>query len=104
MLPATRLMTGRIPLRRFIAGRMTIRSQSTSSYQPPNAQKPNPHARHPEALRLRSMLTSIQRDFYKNNGRPIFKSFLIAVATYEVIYWSWLKLESLETVQETNGS
>nr|OQO23460.1 hypothetical protein B0A51_08707 [Rachicladosporium sp. CCFEE 5018] len=87
MLPATRLMTGRTPLRRFIAGRMTIRSQSTSSYQPPKAPKPNPH-----------------RDFYKNNGRPIFKSFLIAVATYEVIYWSWLKLESLETVQETNGS
>ena len=33
-------------------------------------------------------------------GRPIAKNFLIAVCTYQVLYWSWLKLESLEIKQE----
>ncbi|KAK6439860.1 hypothetical protein LTR95_003914 [Oleoguttula sp. CCFEE 5521] len=86
MLAISRLSARRVAYSSPGSIRPIFRAQSTSTYQPPNAPKPNPH-----------------RDFYKNNGRPIFKSFLIAVATYEVIYWSWLKLESLETVQETNG-
>ena len=56
-----------------------------STYQPPDAPKAvsNPH-----------------RDFYRTFGRPIAKNFLIAVFTYQVLYWSWLKLESLEIKDE----
>ena len=52
-----------------------------STYQPPDP---------PRAA------SNAHRDFYKNMGRPVFKSFLIAVCTFQAIYWSWLKLESLE--------
>ncbi|KAK4542081.1 hypothetical protein LTR36_007112 [Oleoguttula mirabilis] len=61
-----------------------LRTQST--YQPPDpprAQQPNPH-----------------RDFYKQFSRPIVKSFLIAVLTYQVLYYSFNKLESIEVKQE----
>lgn len=53
-----------------------------STYQPPNPPKSqgNPH-----------------RNFYRHFGRPVAKNFLIAVATYQVLYWSWLKLEGMET-------
>lgn len=40
------------------------------------------------------------RDFYKTFGRPLAKNFLIAVATYQVLYFTWLKLESYETKRE----
>lgn len=40
------------------------------------------------------------RDFYKTFGRPLAKNFLIAVATYQVLYFSWLKLESYETKRD----
>jgi len=29
---------------------------------------------------------------------------LIAVCTYEVVYWAWLKLESLEVMQEKKST
>lgn len=45
-----------------------------------------------------------QRDFYKHNGRPILKTFLIALFTYEVLYWSWLKLESIEVKHDKEGT
>ena len=40
------------------------------------------------------------RAFYRTFGRPLGQNFLIAVVTFQVIYWSWLKLESLETKKE----
>lgn len=55
-----------------------------STYQPP--EPPNRH-----------------REFYKTFARPIGKNFLIAVVTFQVIYLSWLKLESLETKKEKEG-
>ncbi|KAK5122489.1 hypothetical protein LTR85_004073 [Meristemomyces frigidus] len=64
-----------------------LRSQST--YQPPSpprAQQPNPHG-----------------NFYKQFGRPVAKNFLIAVLTYQVLYYSWMKLESIEVKQEKGG-
>ncbi|KAK3066642.1 hypothetical protein LTR53_016927 [Teratosphaeriaceae sp. CCFEE 6253] len=58
-----------------------------STYQAPDPpqsqQKPNPHG-----------------NFYKTFGRPLAKTFLIAVATYQVLYVSWLKLESIETKRD----
>lgn len=65
------------------------RTQSTqSTYQaptPPKSQS-NPH-----------------RDFYRQFGLVTFKNFLIAMFTYQVIYWSWLKLESEETKRQMGG-
>jgi hypothetical protein len=33
----------------------------------------------------------------------VFKAVLIAIFTYEIIYWGWLKLESMETKHDTEG-
>lgn len=68
---------------------LSLRRQSTQpQYEPPSAppQKPSQHA-----------------NFYKVFGRPIAKNFLIAVAVYQAIYWSWIKLESMEVKQEKEG-
>ena len=40
---------------------------------------------------------SDQIGFYKSFGRPVAKVFLGAIFTYQVLYWGWAKLESLET-------
>ncbi|KAF2480791.1 hypothetical protein BDY17DRAFT_312617 [Neohortaea acidophila] len=40
--------------------------------------------------------SSAHSNFYKTFGRPIAKNFLIALCTYQLLYLSWLKLESLE--------
>lgn len=53
-----------------------IRRQST--YGPPEPPS-NPH-----------------RSFYGTFGRPIAKNLLIALATFQILYLSWLKLESME--------
>jgi hypothetical protein len=50
------------------------------------------------------MADESQRDFYKYRSRPVFKAVLIAIFTYEIIYWGWLKLESLETKHDTEGT
>jgi len=34
--------------------------------------------------------------FYHSFGRPLSKVFLIAMGTYQVLYWSWLKLAVME--------
>jgi hypothetical protein len=62
----------------------SVRANSTS-YQAPERPKSNPH-----------------RDFYRGPFRPIAYNVLIALATFQAIYWSWLKLESLEVKQTAN--
>jgi hypothetical protein len=39
---------------------------------------------------------------YKSGGagRAVAFNFLIAMTTFQVLYWSWLKLESMEIQQE----
>lgn len=51
----------------------------------PTTEKRNPH-----------------REVYKQGGmgRPVARNFLIAMATFQVLYWTWLKLESIEIKQE----
>lgn len=44
-----------------------------------------------------------QRDFYKSFGRPTAKVFLMAWATYQIIYWSWSKLDFMEDKEEKEG-
>jgi hypothetical protein len=54
------------------------RAQSTSSYRPPAPPPSNPH-----------------RSFYRTFGRSLAKNFLIAVATFQVLYIGWIKLENM---------
>lgn len=73
----------RLPIRN--ARRLpSVRANSTT-YQAPEPPKSNPH-----------------RDFYRGPFRPIAYNVLIALATFQAIYWSWLKLESLEVKQTAN--
>ncbi|KAF2769897.1 hypothetical protein EJ03DRAFT_86251 [Teratosphaeria nubilosa] len=59
----------------------SLRRQST--YQPPDPPKANPHG-----------------NFYKQFGRPVAKNFLIAIATFQVLYIGWIKLEGIEIRHE----
>jgi hypothetical protein len=49
------------------------------------------------------MCIESQGTFYKSFGSPILKCFLGALFTYQVAYWGWMKLESLEEVQDKEG-
>lgn len=42
------------------------------------------------------------RDIYKPGGmgRPVARNFLIAMLTFQLLYWAWLKLESVEVKLE----
>ena len=78
----------RLPIRALLSSSQPLKSaprRLESTYQPPT---PEPG---PRSGRDR------HRDFYKTFGRPLAKNFLIAMATYQVLYFSWLKLESYET-------
>ncbi|KAI5245296.1 hypothetical protein E4T43_03394 [Aureobasidium subglaciale] len=61
----------------------TLRQQPI--YQPPTPpQEPdNPH-----------------RAFYKSFGRPIAKVFFMALFTYQVLHYSWMKLEAMEEKED----
>ncbi|OTA04098.1 hypothetical protein A9Z42_0046670 [Trichoderma parareesei] len=41
--------------------------------------------------------------FYKTFTRPIGKVLVLAIFTYQVAYWTWLKLEADEHRAETDG-
>ena len=49
------------------------------------------------------MCISAQGAFYKSFGSPIVKCFLGALFTYQVAYWGWMKLESLEEKRDIEG-
>ena len=89
-LPAQRAL--RISSRHFATRSFLLQQQPQQpQYQAPDqttaqpTEKPNPH-----------------REIYKKGGigRPVARNFLIAMATFQVLYWSWLKLESIEVKQE----
>lgn len=50
------------------------------------------------------LISVIQMARYKAFTRPFGKVFLGAVLVYQVIYWSWLKLEMDESKLEKNGT
>ena len=45
----------------------------------------------------------MQSQFYKTFTRPVAKVLLIAVFTYQLIYWSWVKLDTEETKAQADG-
>ncbi|KAF1355316.1 hypothetical protein BDV97DRAFT_395684 [Delphinella strobiligena] len=64
-----------------------VRRNQGPSYQPPTPQPSSP-------------ASNPHRDFYKSFGRPTAKVFLMAWATYQIIYWSWSKLDFMEDKEE----
>ncbi|GAB0138288.1 hypothetical protein EsDP_00006525 [Epichloe bromicola] len=49
------------------------------------------------------MHRSKQSQFYKTFARPIAKTLVIAVFTYQFFYWGWVKLETDEHQQKTDA-
>ncbi|KAI6782852.1 uncharacterized protein J7T54_002011 [Emericellopsis cladophorae] len=45
----------------------------------------------------------MQSQFYKTFTRPVAKVLLVAVFTYQLIYWSWVKLDTEETKAQADG-
>jgi hypothetical protein len=87
-----------------------ITRYSTSSEPPSSKGLHVSYTPHPKSiphaplrsLSLLQFLTPIQGSFYKSFGPPVLKVFLGAVFTYQLLYWTWLKLESLEIKKEKN--
>lgn len=52
---------------------------------------------------LTDILPRPQSQFYKTFTRPVAKVLLMALLTYQLIYWSWLKLETDEIRAERDG-
>lgn len=44
-----------------------------------------------------------QRAFWGTFGRPMAKVFTGAMVTYQICYWSWLKLETMELERTNDG-
>lgn len=44
-----------------------------------------------------------QSNFYKTFTRPVAKTLLLAVFTYQLAYWAWVKLEQDEIKAERRG-
>ncbi|KAF2861148.1 hypothetical protein K470DRAFT_257301 [Piedraia hortae CBS 480.64] len=42
------------------------------------------------------------RQFYRTFGQPLARNFLIAMATFQVLYITWVKLESIEVKHRKN--
>ncbi|OTA79613.1 hypothetical protein M434DRAFT_402038 [Hypoxylon sp. CO27-5] len=47
---------------------------------------------------------SINKQFYKTFGRPIAKVFLLAIFTYQVAYYFWVRLEQDEIKSEMRAT
>jgi hypothetical protein len=43
-------------------------------------------------------------EFYKTFTRPVAKTLLLALFTYQVVYWGWAKLEQDEIKEERTGN
>ncbi|KEQ70815.1 hypothetical protein M436DRAFT_52589 [Aureobasidium namibiae CBS 147.97] len=81
ILRASRIQTSRSSIAAFSTCR-PLRQQPI--YQPPTPSEPdNPH-----------------RAFYKSFGRPIAKVFFMALFTYQVLHYTWMRLEAMEEKEE----
>ncbi|KAI7229428.1 hypothetical protein KC330_g7435 [Hortaea werneckii] len=85
-----------LPLRRVALHRarsislQPIRRESTQRHEPPSQ---------PQGQQK----SNATRDFYRMFSRPLIKNFLIAVAVYQVLYYGWAKLESIDVKREKEG-
>ncbi|PHH64928.1 hypothetical protein CDD81_3785 [Ophiocordyceps australis] len=51
-----------------------------------------------------SQQPSASSQFYKTFSRPVAKTLLLAVFTYQFVYWAWARLEANETRAETDAT
>ncbi|KAI2473726.1 hypothetical protein F4781DRAFT_378575 [Annulohypoxylon bovei var. microspora] len=81
---------------RVFTARQSILAQSTplrrpwsrfSSSQTPSPQEPSPNSQ-----------------FFKTFGRPIAKVFLLAILTYQLAYYSWVRLEHFDIKSNMQGT
>ncbi|KAF2098675.1 hypothetical protein NA57DRAFT_75912 [Rhizodiscina lignyota] len=79
------------------------RLNSTPSYQPPNPPQKAATPNSSEESDPRGSAAKPHRAFYSNFGKPLFKTFLMALFTYQVLYWGWLKLESIEMKRDKDA-
>jgi hypothetical protein len=49
------------------------------------------------------VLISEKRQFYKAWSFPIMKVFLVAMFTYQLTYFGWLKLETMDEKERKDG-
>ncbi|PSK55228.1 hypothetical protein B9Z65_2617 [Elsinoe australis] len=68
--------------------RLIYQTRHNGTYQPPTPPPPKSNA---------------HRNFWKSFGRPIAKVFLGAMFTYQLTYFAWLKLESIEEKFDKDG-
>ncbi|KAI8657385.1 hypothetical protein NCS57_01116600 [Fusarium keratoplasticum] len=47
---------------------------------------------------------SVTSQFYRSFTRPIAKTLLLAVFTYQLVYWAWVKLETDEARAERDAT
>jgi hypothetical protein len=66
----------------------------------PPAQPSKPHQTPPPPQKDPSRVGT----FYRNNTYPVLKSFLLALFTYQLAYYVWLKLEVVEEKSEQQGT
>lgn len=60
-------------------------------------------ARRPYSTQRQPPPPSATGDFYKTFTRPVAKCLLLALFTYQLTYWAWLKLEQDEIKMERTG-
>ncbi|KAF2003468.1 hypothetical protein P154DRAFT_520080 [Amniculicola lignicola CBS 123094] len=80
---------------RVAEGRIARRLYATEP--PPTSQPPPPPPTGERQPQTRA------GTFYKSFGSPILKCFLGALFTYQVTYWTWMKLESVEVQKDYQG-
>lgn len=96
ILPLARYSTRAVP--RPVQTARLARSYATSK-QPSTTVRPRAAVNEST-----SQLTSCrQSQFYKTFTRPVAKVLVLAVFTYQVVYWSWVRLEADEVRAETDG-
>lgn len=91
------------PLRPMCSSRkFSTRLPHLQSHQQPKYQAPSSEPPPAPASASASARPNPHREIYKTSGagRAIAYNFLIAMATFQVLYWGWLKLESMEIKKE----
>lgn len=100
------------PSRALFSTLRSLRQQQDQqpTYQPPTppSEPDNPHVRRASSTPSEQNSTELtcppaQRAFYKSFGRPIAKVFFMALFTYQVLHYSWLRLEAMEEKEDKQG-
>lgn len=86
------ILEGMRPIRPLLLQlRQQVACRRYSSVPPPSSSSSSPKPASPHIL------------IYKDFGRPFGKVFVTAVLAYQLLYYSWLKLEKEEEKRDTNA-